>query len=58
MVIEVLKISGAHPAGSFPGGKQPGREADYSTPSTAETKNGGATPPLPSNVFMALCLIT
>jgi hypothetical protein len=37
--------SGAHPAsypigtgGSFPGGKRPGREADHSSPSSAEVK--------------------
>jgi hypothetical protein len=38
--------SGAHPAsypmgtvGSFPGVKRPGREADHSSPSSAEVKN-------------------
>jgi hypothetical protein len=30
-----------------PGGKRPGREADHSSPSSAEVKNGGAIPPLP-----------
>jgi hypothetical protein len=30
--------------------------ADQSTPSSAEVKNGGATPPFP-HVFMAWCLI-
>jgi hypothetical protein len=30
-----------------PGIKQQGRESDYSPPSTAEVKKGGATPPLP-----------
>jgi hypothetical protein len=29
-----------------PGGKRPGCEADYSQPSSAELKNGGARPPL------------
>jgi hypothetical protein len=33
-------------ADSSPGVKRPGREADYSLPSTAEIKNGGAVPPL------------
>jgi hypothetical protein len=32
---------------SFPGVKRPGREADYTPPSSAEVKNGGAVPPLP-----------
>jgi hypothetical protein len=43
--------SGAHPAsypvgmgGSLPGVKQPGREADHSSPSNAKVKNGGAVP--------------
>jgi hypothetical protein len=27
--------------------KRPEREADYSSPSSAEIKNGGAMPPLP-----------
>jgi hypothetical protein len=39
------------------GGSFPGREADYSPPSSAEVKNGGAIPPLHSYVFMAWCLI-
>jgi hypothetical protein len=30
-----------------PGVKRPGREADHSSPSSAEVKNGGAIPPLP-----------
>jgi hypothetical protein len=34
-----------------------GHEADHSSPSSAEVKNGGAISPLP-NVFMAYCLIT
>jgi hypothetical protein len=29
------------------GDLSPGREADHSPPSSAEFKNGGATPPLP-----------
>jgi hypothetical protein len=41
--------SGAHPpfytVGT--GGSFPGCEADYSLPSSAEVKNGGAIPPLP-----------
>jgi hypothetical protein len=47
--------SGAHTAsypmgigGSFTGGKRQGREADRSPPSSAEVKNGGAIPPLPT----------
>jgi hypothetical protein len=46
--------SGAHPAsyaigtwGYFLGGKRQGREADHSSPSTAEVKKGGAIPPFP-----------
>jgi hypothetical protein len=46
--------SGAYPGsypmgteGSLPRVKRPGREADHSLPSSAEVKNGGATPPLP-----------
>jgi hypothetical protein len=31
---------------SFPGAKRPGREADYSYPSSAEVKNGEAVPSL------------
>jgi hypothetical protein len=30
----------------FPGVKRLGRDADHSTPSNAEVKNGGAIPPL------------
>jgi hypothetical protein len=41
---------------SSPGLKRPGREADHSSPSSAEIKNGGVIPPLP-HVFMARCLI-
>jgi hypothetical protein len=34
--------------GLFPWGvKQPGHEADYSSPSSAEVKNGGPIPPVP-----------
>jgi hypothetical protein len=52
--------SGAHPA-SYPMGtwgffrrwvKRLEREAGHSAPSSAEFKNGGAVPPLPSYVFM------
>jgi len=35
--------------GSFPGGKQPGRETDYSPPYTAKVKNAcsySSTPPI------------
>jgi hypothetical protein len=32
---------------SHPGVKWPGHEADHSSPSSAEVKNGGAVPPLP-----------
>jgi hypothetical protein len=46
--------SGVHPAfypvctgGSFPGVKQPGREANHSAPSSAKLKNGGSEPSLP-----------
>jgi hypothetical protein len=45
--------SGAQPASypmgngdSFPGVKEPEREADHSSPSSAEVKNGGAILPL------------
>jgi hypothetical protein len=34
------------PGALSPGVKRPGREADYSPPSSAEVKNGGAVPPL------------
>jgi hypothetical protein len=40
----------------FPVVKRPEREADHSPPSSAEIKNGGATPTL-SRVFTAWCLI-
>jgi hypothetical protein len=45
--------SGAHQAylmgtgAVYTGVKRPGREADYSPPSSAEVMNGGAMPPLP-----------
>jgi hypothetical protein len=46
--------SGAHPAsypigsrGALPGAKRPGREADHSSPTSAEVKDGGAIPPVP-----------
>jgi hypothetical protein len=52
--------SGAHPAsypmdtrGSFPGVKRLGREADHSTPSSAEVKMRGARPLLPHYALMA-----
>jgi hypothetical protein len=40
-----------------PGIKRPGREADHSSPSSAEVNMPEATPPLPQYVFMAWCLI-
>jgi hypothetical protein len=51
LLYNVQTNSGAHPA-SYPMGiggslKRPGREADYSPPSSAEAKNGGAIQPLP-----------
>jgi hypothetical protein len=56
--------SGAHPAfypmgtrGSFPGGKRPWREADYSPPSSAEVKNAWSYTSTPQYVFMAWCLV-
>jgi hypothetical protein len=39
-----------------PGEKRQGREADHSSPSSAEVENGGAIPPLPRYVFMVQCL--
>jgi hypothetical protein len=43
--------------GRFPLGlKQPGREADYLSPSSAEVKNGGAITPLP-HTSSCHCLI-
>jgi hypothetical protein len=58
--LHVIQIGpGAHPAsypigtwGSPNGVKGPGSEADQSSLSSAEVKNGGAKPPLP-HVFMA-----
>jgi hypothetical protein len=47
-------------AGSLsPGVKQPGREADHSIPTSAEVKNGGATPQFPIRLRGAVlnCLI-
>jgi hypothetical protein len=35
------------PGAISPGVKRPGSEADHSSPSSAEVKNGGAIPPLP-----------
>jgi hypothetical protein len=35
------------PEAISPAGKWRGREADHSNSSTAEVKNGGATPPIP-----------
>jgi hypothetical protein len=43
--------------GSSSGAKWVGREADHSTPSRAEARNGGVIPPFPHNVFMVWCLI-
>jgi hypothetical protein len=40
--------SGVHsPGGDFLGGKTPGREANQSSPSSEEVKNGGVRPQLP-----------
>jgi hypothetical protein len=51
--------SGTHPTSypMVPGVKWPRREADHSTPASAQVKNGGARPPLP-HVFVAWCSIT
>jgi len=44
--------------GSFSGGlKRPEREADHSSPSSAEVKVLGAIPTLPPYVFMPWCLL-
>jgi hypothetical protein len=40
-------LSNGHWGFLSPGVKWPGREADHSSPSSAEAKNGGAIPPLP-----------
>jgi hypothetical protein len=64
LLYSVQAGSGAHPV-SYPidtgGADSPrveqGHEADYSSPSNAEIKNGGAIPPFPTHTFMALCLI-
>jgi hypothetical protein len=41
--------------GSFsPELKLPGRQADHSSPSDAEIKNGGVIPPLPINLHVML----
>jgi hypothetical protein len=37
--------------------KRPGHENDYSPPLSAEVRNGGATSPLPTYIFMAWSLI-
>jgi hypothetical protein len=39
--------------GFFAGVKRPGSEADHNTPSSAQVKIGGVTPPIPQYVFMA-----
>jgi hypothetical protein len=39
------------------GVKRPEGEADHPPASSVEDKNGGAIPPIPPQVFMALCLI-
>jgi hypothetical protein len=53
--------SGAHPAlfqwvpGALsPGIKPPGREADYSPPTSARSRKCGSLHPLPLNAFMVL----
>jgi hypothetical protein len=57
--------SGVHPTsypmgtgGSFPGVKRPGREADHSTPVSAEVKKMWIYTSTPTNAFMASCLIS
>jgi hypothetical protein len=53
--------SGAYPAsyqmGSFLRVKRPGREADYSPPTSAEVKNAWSYTSTPQYVFMAWCLV-
>jgi len=53
---------GTHPTsnqmgtrGSFPGAKQPGREADHSSSFSDEVKNAWSYPPLRQYAFMARC---
>jgi hypothetical protein len=41
----------------FLGVKRPGREADHSSPSTAEVKNAWSYTSSPQYVFMAWCLV-
>jgi hypothetical protein len=41
-----------------PGVKWPGREADYSPPSSAEVKNAWSYTSTPSEVFMAWCYLS
>jgi hypothetical protein len=63
----VQNCSGTHPA-SYPMGtgeggalslcvKRPGREADHSSPYSAEMKNAWAIHPLSQYTFMAWCLV-
>jgi hypothetical protein len=44
--------------GDLPEVKGSGREADHSSPSSAEVKNSGTIPSLPPDVFMAQRLIS
>jgi hypothetical protein len=45
------------PGALFLGVKRPGREADYSPPSSAEVKNAWSYTSTPQYVFMAWCLV-
>jgi hypothetical protein len=37
--------------------KRPGRESDYSLPSSVEVKNASSSTSIPQYVFMACCLV-
>jgi hypothetical protein len=55
-----LSLPVSYPMGAgdlSPGVKRQEREADYSPPSSADVKNGGAIPLLPPYFLMSLCLI-
>jgi hypothetical protein len=45
-----------NPIQCVPGVKQPGREADHSSPSRAKVKTDGVIPPFPHNVFNGIVL--
>jgi hypothetical protein len=56
----VVRQPAPYPMGtrdSFPGGKAAGREADHSSPSSAEVKNAWNYTLTPQYVFMGWCLI-